>query len=162
MKLRNPKSMNLPEESPSSGAGIWPDGWFFELPCFEQAKAKGLQSIYEIARVHIVSTPGTLGDKGAWRIEGHRLSVDNIIQLARHSDHSLAKGHPMTIATMALIAEEWYGWNGNDPLLHDKIEAALCFTLLYPEVYFEQTIERNLHDEIFNSYRKHQSLSDDG
>ena len=106
----------------------------------------------ELAQRHIVATPGTLGEEGAWRVDGHRLSVDHILQLARVTDHSLAKGHPMTIATMALIAEEWYGWYGNDPLMHEKIEAALCFSLLYPFEYLKQIPERGGLDEFLASF----------
>ena len=135
------ESEPLPASSFAEELDTWPEGNLYGMHCFQEAKALGSPALRALAESYAVSTPGTLGERGSWRIAGHRVSIIDLLALAeppvagQHSED----GHG--VDDMAERAEEWFGWNPNGET-RDKIFAALAFALLFPDLLLVQVKER--------------------
>lgn len=132
----------LPASSWAEEHGLWPDGPLFGMRCFSQAKALGAPALRELAQKHAVSTPGTLGDPGAWRLAGHRIALIDALDLADPPMPGLlGDWRDASLEAMMERAEERFDWPLSEELRH-MLLGALGFALLFPELILRQAQER--------------------
>lgn len=122
--------------------GIWPRGPFYDMDVFRQAIALGPEALRRSAQAFAVSTPGTLGEKGAWRVAGHRISIADMLEaMLRFDDSDGDDPSHFGMDDLVALASAYFGWPQDGPS-RDKLVGAAAFALLFPELALEHALER--------------------
>lgn len=158
----------LPSPSWLALHGKFPEGPFFDPPCFQALARLGIERIEWLARELIVSTPGTLGHEGSWRLRNHRIGAQQIFGMAFNraalqssdADLSATLGAPpwalvafdgsdgAHLRHVVLACSQMLGLKIADqlPSTDDsvtlQIMAGFCFVLAHPDLACAQAFER--------------------
>ena len=119
------------------GSNDVPNRGFFGTSVF--AKALSMTKAERVARMAgIVKTPGTLGPEGAWRIDGHRLSVEWVMGSLNEAGWD-SDGNPRGLSEVDEWFCEHYGQGGG---FVERLVDAACFVVERPEEALAHVLER--------------------
>lgn len=127
----------LPAPSWAEIHGAWPRGGWFDSPLVTSVVPLGAREAAGRARQGLVSSPGTLGPRGAWRVRGTRLSALNVWAACGLFE----SGSGATWERAELGMADLHGWVGSD-WARASIESAICFALAFPDLAAKHCQER--------------------